>query len=308
MLAFITSITLWIWSEGEFSWQVSLHDSLCPAGPTASDPPQATSEELLPPSPTTVQWERDRYILALISIMVPKDQLAALGEVLGLTPLTIDQVMADHAPGSKVGDNVGEGAYEMLKRASGSQQPLTFGKILVGLSEIDRSDDLVPILRSYVQSRLLVQSLSRASSGTPAEAKSTGDPSALFVAWLHDNHPTLIPRATGVGIERVIQPEEQVPLFSDLSQKIVCVWRMVGRLLGLPDWEIDKVNIECRGQHDGVRKSCSRILLRWVDHSQRPEDITYGRLLTALELTSLGVGAALDAIHYLYHFTLDLEI
>ena len=235
--------------------------------------------------------------------MVPKDQLAALGGALGLTPLTIDQVMSDHAPGSKVG----EGAYEMLKRASGSQQHLTFGKILLGLNEIDRSDNLVPILRSYIQSRLLVQSLSRTSSGTPEESESSGDPSALFIAWLHDNHPTLVPRASSIGIDAVIQPEEQLTLFRDLSQRMVCVWRMVGRLLGLPDWKIDEIGIEGRASGDGECESCYQMLLRWVDHSQRPEDITYGRLLTALELTSLGVGAALDAIHYLYHFTLGVE-
>ena len=235
--------------------------------------------------------------------MVPKDQLAALGGALGLTPLTIDQVMSDHAPGSKVG----EGAYEMLKRASGSQQHLTFGKILLGLNEIDRSDNLVPILRSYIQSRLLVQSLSRTSSGTPEESESSGDPSALFIAWLHDNHPTLVPRASGIGIDAVIQPEEQLTLFRDLSQRMVCVWRMVGRLLGLPDWKIDEIGIEGRASGDGECESCYQMLLRWVDHSQRPEDIKYGRLMTTLELTSLGVGAALDAIRYLYRSTLGVE-
>ena len=236
--------------------------------------------------------------------MVPKDQLATLGEALGLTRLTIDQIMSDYTVGTA--PNAGERAYEMLKRTSGSQQHLTFGKILVGLNEIDRSDDLVPLLRSYIQSRLLVQSLSRTSSGTPEESESSGVPSALFIAWLHDNHPTLVPRASGVGMERVIQPEEQLKLFRGLSRRMVCVWRMIGRLLGLPDWEIDEIDIEGRGSSVGECESCYQMLLRWVDHSQRPEDITYGRLLTALELTSLGVGAALDAIHYLYHFTLDL--
>ena len=80
---------------------------------------------------------------------------------------------------------------------------------------------------------------------------------------------------------------------------------MVGRFLGLPDWEIDKVDADSRRSHDGVCEACYQMLLRWAEHSQRPEDITYGRLMSALELTSLGAEEASDAIHYLYHFTLE---
>ena len=251
-----------------------------------------------------MQWERDRYVLALISIMVPEDQLVTLGEGLGLPRRVIDQVMSGHTAGSV--SNVGERAYEMFKRARESEQPLTFGKILVILSEIDRSNDLVSILRSYIQSGQLVQSLHRANSGTPAETESANGPSALFIAWLCGSHPTLIPHASSAAMESAILSEEQLPLFRGLSQRMVCVWRMVGRFLGLPDWEIDEVDINSRRSHDGVCEACYQMLLRWIGHSQRPEDITYNRLMSALELTSLGVGAASDAIYYIYRFMLNL--
>ena len=239
--------------------------------------------------------------------MVPEDQLVTLGEYLSLPRITIDQIMSGYRAGSA--PNVGERAYEMFKRASRNEQPLTFAKILVGLNEIGRSDDLVPILRSYIQSRLSVQSLSsRASSGTPSEAESGHGPSTLFITWLHANHPTLVPRTcpSGVAVERAILPKEQSTLFTGLSRRMVCVWRMVGRLLGLPDWEIDAIDNEGRRSHDGGRESCYQMLLRWVKHSRSPADITYCRLLAALELTSLGRGAALDATSYLNHFILDL--
>ena len=87
---------------------------------------------------------------------------------------------------------------------------------------------------------------------------------------------------------------------------MVRVWRMVGRFLGLPDWEIDVVDINSSRSHDDVCESCYQMLLRWASHSQRPEGITYGRLMSALKLTSLGVGAASDATYYLYRFTLEL--
>ena len=83
--------------------------------------------------------------------------------------------------------------------------------------------------------------------------------------------------------------------------------------LGLPRRVIDQVmshytagSVSNVGERAYVCESCYQMLLRWVGHSQRPEDITYGRLMSALKLTSLGVGAASDATHYLYHFMLDL--
>ena len=66
--------------------------------------------------------------------MVPEDQLATLGEYLGLSHLKTDQVMSGYTAGSAL--NVGERAYEMFRRASGSGQSLTFGKALVGLHKI----------------------------------------------------------------------------------------------------------------------------------------------------------------------------
>ena len=251
-----------------------------------------------------MQWERDRYVLALISIMVPEDQLVTLGEGLGLPRRVIDQVMSGYTAGSV--PNVGERAYEMFKRARESEQPLTFGKILVILSEIDRSKDLVSILRSYIQSRLVTQPFGRASTGTPAETESTDGPSALFITWLCDSHPTLIPRASSAAMERAILPKKrQLKLFLGLSKRMVRVWRMVCRFLGLPDCEIDEVDINSKRSYDGVCEACYQMLLRWAEHSQRPEGITYGRLMSALKLTSLGVRAASDATHYLYHFTLE---
>ena len=232
--------------------------------------------------------------------MVPEDQLVTLGEALGLPQYVIEQVTARSV------SNVGERAYEMFKRARESEQPLTFGKILVILSEIDTSKDLVSILRSYIQSGQLVQSSRRANSGSPAEKESADGPSTLFITWLCDSHPTLIPQASGAAMERAIPSKRQRKLFLGLSRRMVCVWKMVGRFLGLPDCEIDEVDINSRRSHDDVCEACHQVLLRWVGHSQRPEGITYGRLMSALELTSLGVGAASDATHYLYHFMLDL--
>ena len=296
------STSLYIWSEG-VTVRLSFQSSL--TGHTSTDPSaQVAPKELNSPTPTTVQWERDHYVLALISIMVPENQLVTLGEGLGLPPLIIDQVMSGYTAGSV--PNVGERAYEMFKRARESEQPVTFGKILVILSEIDRSNDMVSILRSYIKSRLVTQFFGTASTGTPAETESTDGPSALFITWLCDSHPTLIPYASSAAMERAILSEEQLPLFRGLSQRMVCVWRMVGRFLGLPDWEIDEVDINSRRSHDSVSESCYQMLLRWAKHSQHPEGITYGRLMSVLELTSLGVGAAVDAIYYLYRFTLEL--
>ena len=95
--------------------------------------------------------------------------------------VTIDQIMSGYMARSVL--IVGQRVYEMFKHTSRSKQPLTFAKMLVGLSEIGRSDDLVPILRSYIRSRLLVQLLSRASSGTPSEAVSVDGPAMLFITW-----------------------------------------------------------------------------------------------------------------------------
>ena len=234
--------------------------------------------------------------------MVPENQLVTLGEGLGLPRRVIDQVMSGYTAGK-----VGESAYEMFKRTRESEQPVTLSKILLILSDIDKSNDTVSILRSYIQSRLVAQPFGRASTGTPAETESTDGPSALFITWLCDCHPTLIPRASSAAMKRAILPKKrQLKLFLDLSKRMVRVWWMVGRFLGLPDWEIDEVYINSSRSHDDVCESCYQMLLRWAKHSQRPEGITYGRLMSALKLTSLGVGAASDATYYLYHFTLEL--
>ena len=273
------------------------------AGLTASITTQGAPSEPLPP---TIELERDRYVLALLSIMVPEDQLVTLGEYLGLSRLKTDQVMSGYTAGSAL--NVGERAYEMFRRASRSGQALTFGKVLVGLDEIGRSDDLVPILRSYRQSEFMSRSFQGNSSGTPAEVKSDLLHSVLFTTWLHANHPTLLPRVglTGIANDRVISPEKlQQKLFKGLSRRMVCVWRMVGRLLGLPDYEIEAIDIEGRRSGDRECELCYQLLLKWVEYS-RPSDVTYYRLMTALELTSLGGSAALDAIFYLNRFVLHL--
>ena len=236
--------------------------------------------------------------------MVPEDQLVTLGEYLGLSRLKTDQVMSGYTAGSAL--NVGERAYEMFRRASRSGQPLTFGKVLVGLDEIGRSDDLVPIMRSYRQALLKWETFN-GSSEIKAGAYSYDLSSTLFITWLHANHPTLLPRVSlpGIAKDRVILPEEQQVLFNGISRRMVCVWRMVGRLLGLPDYEIEAADIEGRRSGDRECESCYQLLLKWVEYS-RPSDITYYRLMTALEMTSLGGSAALDAIFYLNHFILHL--
>ena len=270
------------------------------AGHTASITTQGAPSEPLPP---TIQWERDRYVLALLSIILPGDQLVRLGGYLGLQQCTIDQVMSGYTAGSAL--NVGERAYKMFKRASRSGQALTFGKVLVGLDEIGRSDDLVPILRSYRQSEFLSQSTKEASSETLTEADRDLLLSTLFTTWLHANHPTLLPCVglPGIAKDRVILQKERQKLFNDLSRRMVCVWRMVGRLLGLPDYEIDA--IDSRRPQIEEREFGNELLLKWVEYS-RLSDVTYYRLMTALEMTSLGGGAALDAIFYLNRFVLHL--
>ena len=237
--------------------------------------------------------------------MVPEDQLVTLGSSLGLQQCTIDQVMSGYTAGSAL--NVGEKAYEMFKRASRSGQALIFGKVLVGLDEIGRSDDLVPILRSYRQSEFMSQSTKEASSETLTEADRDLLLSTLFTTWLHANHPTFLPHVglPGIAKDRVILSEEQQTLFNGLSRRMVCVWRMVGRLLGLPDYEIEAADVEGRRSGDRECELCYQLLLKWVEYS-RPSDITYYRLMTALEMTSLGGGAALDAIFYLNRFVLNL--
>ena len=193
----------------------------------------------------------------------------------------------------------------MFKCASRSGQALTFGKVLVGLDEIGRSDDLVPILRSYRQSELLSQSTKEASSETLTEADRDLLLSTLFTTWLHAHHPTLLPHVglPGIGKDSVILQKERQKLFNDLSRRMVCVWRMVGRLLGLPDYEIDAIDSR-RPQIEACELG-NELLLKWVEYSQ-PSDVTYYRLMTALELTSLGGSAALDAIFYLNRFVLNL--
>ena len=249
-----------------------------------------------PPTPfsplqtAAIQWERDRYILALLSIRVPEDQLAAFGESLGLQQSTIDQVTALSAV------NVGERAYEMLRRAI-MEQALTFGKILVSLDGIDSSNELVPILRSYLQS------FNMATSGTLA----VGNFPNRFLVWLRVNHPTLIP-LTGIERKRIISPgrAERDSLFLYLSPKLVCVWRMVGRMLGLTDSDIAEIDAAHNSQRDRESEPCHQMLLKWVEHTQNPSDITYYKLMAALQLTSRGTGAANDAIFYLRDFALNL--
>ena len=197
--------------------------------------------------------------------MIPEDQLVTLGEYLGLSRLKTDQVMSGYTAGSAL--NVGERANEMFKRAIGSEQTLTFGKVLVGLHKIGRSDDLVPILRSYRQA-VFKYGMFNSSSEIKAEAYSDDLSSTLFTTWLHANHPTLLPRVSlsGIAKDRVILPEEKGALFIGLSRRMVCVWRMVGRLLGLPDYEIEAADIEGRRSGDRECESCYQLLLKWVEY------------------------------------------
>ena len=221
--------------------------------------------------------------------MIPEDQLIKLGEYLGLSPLEIAQVMSDYTAGNEL--NVGERAYKMFRCASRSGQPLTFDKVLAGLDKIDRSGDLVPILRSYIQS----QSLN--------EDSSEADSFMHFVTWLCAYRPTLLPHLSRIAKDRVIQPEEQKVLFRRLSRMMVCVWKMVGRLLGLTDYEINEIDIE--GSPDRKYELCYQLLLKWVECSQ-PSDVTYYRLMAVLEMTCLGGGAALDARDHLSDFVKHL--
>ena len=241
------------------------------------------------PTSTTIQWERDRLILALLSIMVPEGLLVTLGVALGLSRLVIEQVMSRCSA-------LGERVYEIFLRASMSGQPLTFGKILIGLKNSSIIGHITPILMSYVQSQPMSQSFDEADS----------DLSTLFITWLHTNHPTLLSQVGQLDIakNRVISPEEQQRLFLDLSEEMSCVWRMVGRLLGLRDCDIR--DIEGRTSLDGQRESCYQMLLMWVKRS-RPSNVTYYRLMIVLVLISLGGSAALDAITRLISFVRRLR-
>ena len=229
--------------------------------------------------------------------MIPEQQLLTLGESLGLQPLTIDQVMSGYTVGSML--NVGERAYEMFRRASLSEQVLTFGKILVSLSEIDWSNELVPILRSYLHS------FDMATPGTPAEGNDSM--SKRFLVWLHVHQPTLIP-LSGMEEKRIISPgrAERDSLFLYLSPKLVCVWKMVGRMLGLTDSDIAAIDAGHNSQQDRESEPCHQMLLKWVGRTLNPSDITYYRLMAALQLISSGTGAANDAIYCLRSFVLNL--
>ena len=227
--------------------------------------------------------------------MFPEDLLVTLGEALGLSQFTIDQVMSSYPTGSTI--SVGERAYEMFTRASGrSEKPLTFGKILCSLDEIDPSGKLVPILRSYLLSFKMT---------TPAERD--GSISKCFLVWLCENHPDLI-NHSGIQEDRVILPtnSERGSLFRYLSPKLVCVWKMVGRLLGLADPDIVAIDKAHDSQRDRESEPCYQMLLKWAGNSLDQSDITYHRLMSALEVTSRGTGAANDAIFYLNNFILDL--
>ena len=226
--------------------------------------------------------------------MVPQDLLKALGEYLGLSSLIIDQVMSSCSAGNAL--SIGERAYEMFRRASTSiEQPLTFGRIFQSLHEIDRSDKLVPILRSYVLSFKMA---------TPVEEN--GSISKCFFVWLRENHPERIDLC-GTQDDRIISQNNSFRsgLFRDLSPKLVCVWRMVGRLLGLSDSAISEIDIAHSSEQNRVNESCYQMLLKWAD-SLDQSDITYYRLMAALKVTSRGTGAANDAIFYLHRFTVNL--
>ena len=229
--------------------------------------------------------------------MIPEKQLLTLGESLGLQPLTIDQVMSGYTVGSTL--NVGERAYEMFRRASLSEQVLTFGKILVSLSEIDWSNELVPILRSYLHS------FDMATPGTLAE----GNESILkrFLVWLRVHQPTLIPLSDMEEKKIILPKAERDSLFLYLSPKLVCVWRMVGRMLGLTDSDIAAIDAAHNSQQDRESEPCHQMLLKWVGRTQNPTDITYYRLMAALQLTSRGTGAVNDAIFHLRSFVLNLS-
>ena len=228
--------------------------------------------------------------------MIPEGLLVTLGEFLGLPDLIIDQVMSSNTAGNSV--NVGEKAYEMFRRASSrSEQPLKFGKIFLSLNEIDRYNELVPqclnlvpILRSYVQSFKMA---------TPAEEN--GSFSNCFLVWLRENHPSLV-SLSGIQESRIILSanSEQGRLFRYLSPKLVCVWRMVGRLLGLTDSDIAAIDKAHNSQQDRESEPCYQMLIKWASLDQ--SNITYYKLMAMLKLTSKGTGAANDAIFYLNNF------
>lgn len=226
--------------------------------------------------------------------MIPEGLLVTLGEFLGLPHRIIDQVMLSNTAGNSV--NVGEKAYEMFRRASSrSEQPLKFGKIFLSLDEIDRYNELVPILRSYVQSFKMATS-----------AEENGSISNCFLVWLRENHPSLV-NLSGIQESRIILSanSEQGRLFRYLSPKLVCVWRMVGRLLGLTDSNIAAIDKAHNSQQDRESEPCYQMLIKWASLDQ--SNVTYYKLMATLKLTSKGTGAANDAIFYLNNFVPKLS-
>ena len=135
---------------------------------------------------------QDCYILTVLSIMVQEEQLVTLTESHGLphachnrsNHVRLHSKECTHCRGKSLQDVQGERVqtHKQEQAATHFSTIYAFAKMLAGLSEIGRSDDLDPMLRSYNQSRLSVQSLSRASSGTPLETVSVDGPAMLFIA------------------------------------------------------------------------------------------------------------------------------
>ena len=229
---------------------------------------------------TDITWAQDRCIFVLLSILLPANMLSDVAKQVGLGDMQLK-----HVQSIPLQCGEGERMYDLFRRAVSNRSLISFGQLQVCLSTLQSCKCLVSIVDNY----LIFRSSLGILSGNPHE-DSRYQLLTHFLQWVVNQLNHSIPTTPNQYGSFIIAKDDQMTVFLSLCEELCSVWRMVARLLGLKDSDIDE--LVTKHLVDGPCECSYQMLHKWAGSCPNPSDVSYTQLHLVLSIIVHGTCAA----------------
>jgi hypothetical protein len=275
-------------AKGSLHYGVTVDDSYPEATCFLTSDNAMSSQKLLlnsagpEPMATAVEWQKDRYLFAFLSVVIPQRDLEKLASHLHCERIVVEQIESAHPL-----HHVGERIYDVFQRTHVPGKQSSFASIFTFLAGDTKYGILLNLARAYFL---------RFKKDPAVQVLKGPEYSTVFMKWILKELQMSPNKATPVT---PLSEKEREVLFRDFALRIVSVWKIFARFFALEDSSIHSIAIQY-SEHKPEEASYQMLLCL----AQEFPSISYFNIHCALWILSLGTGAVSDALHFISHQSL----